>query len=112
MATRSDERRSHVRVPLPCVTAIFDRAGRALARSRTKDLSNGGAFLHVPVTSLPEVGARINVTISVPRTTTNSRLLEDFAASARVVRHAPAGAADLSGMAIEFETPLNMMLEV
>ncbi|MCY2928092.1 MAG: PilZ domain-containing protein, partial [Planctomycetota bacterium] len=77
----------------------------------TEDLSNGGAFLHVPVSSRPEVGDRINVTISVPRTTPNSRMLEDFAAPARVVRHVPGGSADLSGIAIEFENPLDMMLD-
>ncbi|MCY2924607.1 MAG: PilZ domain-containing protein [Planctomycetota bacterium] len=111
MAKTSNERRSHVRVAIPCLAAVFDRAGRAVATSRTKDLSDGGALLHVPVTVLPEIGSRINVTISIPRATKNSRLLEDFAAPARVVRHASADEAHLSEMAIEFENPLHLMLE-
>jgi c-di-GMP-binding flagellar brake protein YcgR len=111
MAKMTNERRSHVRVSIPCHAAVFDRAGRAVAKSRTKDLSNGGALLHVPVTVLPEIGALINVTILVPRVTANSRLFEDFAAPARVVRHAPGDSASLSEMAIEFENPLHLMLD-
>lgn len=110
MANTFSERRSYVRVTVPCLAAVFDRAGRPLATSPTRDVSNGGALLHVPVASLPEVGDRVNVTISIPRARGNHRALEDFAGHARVVRHAPVDGQAVSAMAIEFENPLDLSL--
>jgi hypothetical protein len=98
-------------VSVPCPAAIFDKAGRPVGESRTTNLSDGGALLHVPVDSLPEVGAKIHVTISVPRATANTRMLEDFASPARVVRHVPADGENLAGLAVQFETPLDIMLD-
>jgi len=110
--TGNPERREHKRYDLPCPIVVSDAQGNELARQKTCNVSNGGAFLPVPAESAPSRNSPLKVNISVPRSTPNTYMLEQFAAGAKVVRIEELSGDALSGVAIEFTSPLELTLEV
>jgi len=111
MAKQSIDRRLHKRLDLACLTAV--RAGQAqtLADGRTINISDGGMLLAVPAKALPARGSRVELVFSVPRSTPNTYMLEEFRSPARVVRHQPLKERGLTGLALQFAKPLDMVLE-
>lgn len=112
MSQRTSEQRKHRRTEIACPASVFDRSGRLQAKGRTMNLSDGGACVSVPIDRLPRIHDRVNVTFSVPRSTPNTYMLEEFASPADVVRHEPLEDTALVAVAIQFERPMDLALEV
>ena len=102
------ERRKHARFDVPCRLRIERRDAPAL-RTRTLNVSDGGALFPAP--AAPGVGEAFHVRLSVPRETSNTFFLEQFAVRARVVRQeARRGSGEATAVAVEFERPLHLDL--
>ena len=112
MTWAQQERRRHKRQPLACPISLTADDGQELAKARTLNISDGGTLLPVPSDAAPPDGARVRVSFSVPRQTANTYMLEDFACGASVVRRQPAESEDERRVALQFEQPLNLGLEV
>ncbi|MFW6155061.1 MAG: PilZ domain-containing protein [Planctomycetota bacterium] len=112
MSWRHRERRLHTRVELSCPLAVADSRGCELFRIRTTNISNGGVYLETPVSNLPEEGIPddIHLRLSIPRSTSNTFMLEDFTTAARILRSEPLTQGDGAGMAIQFARPLALHL--
>ena len=104
------ERRAFQRHDLPCPISLLGQDGRLMAQARTVNVSDGGAYVHVPAHGLPsEPPVSLTVHLAVPRTTPNTYMLEDFQMPAVVVRldrlvdgHA--------GVALRFVRPVRLEL--
>jgi len=112
MSKSRKERRKHPRFDLSCPIRIEGDAGNALHRTRALNVSDGGVFVAVPIDALPPFGSELNVQFSVPRTTPNTYMLEEFSSRAKVVRHQPMKDSRQAGLAMRFAEPLELMLEV
>jgi len=112
MPLPGEERRSYKRHNLDCPVAILDRGGRAVARGRTVNLSDGGALVSIPTSYAPEVSTNVKVLFSVPRATPNTYMLEEFASPACVVRRQGLVDESAEGVAVRFTRPLNLALEI
>ncbi|MBS3734739.1 MAG: PilZ domain-containing protein [Phycisphaerae bacterium] len=106
-----DERRSHRRKTLACPVRMFDRGGRPLTNGRTIDLSDGGLFISTSLTAMKTLPRRVNVTVSLPRSTPNTYMLEEVAAGAVVVRQQPMVDEGAAGVALQFERPVELGLK-
>ncbi len=111
MAAIRTERRTHQRAAVPCVITLEDSEGNVLHRTKAHNLSDGGVFLAMPIDVLPHFGAELNLSFSVPRTTSNTYMLEQFNCKARIVRHQPLVDCDTAGMGLQFTKPQDLMLE-
>ena len=114
MGNTRDERRQHRRWDMACPITLQDAAGQPLLQGRSLNVSNGGLYLttrdgELPVGSLPE---RITVLLSVPRSTPNSFMFEEFRGDAAVVRHLPPDGQRGAGVALRFVQPLGLDLDV
>lgn len=112
MAGHGAERRKHKRHDLRCPIRLFSRGGTQVAGSKTINISDSGAFVPLPLNFLPQATEPLNVAISVPRSTANTYMLEDFACRATVTRHQPVTDKDQMGVALCFVAPLNLAIEV
>jgi len=112
MARRHAERRRHKRLDISCPLVVSDRSGRELFQIRAANISDGGLYLETPASNLPDSGVPddIHLRISVPRSTPNTFMLEDFHADARVVRWEPLADEDGAGIAVQFAEPIPMDL--
>jgi hypothetical protein len=106
------ERRRHKRHKLECPVRLGQPGGKPAGKSRTIDVSDGGTLLPAPEGFDPVLGQRVTVHISVPRTTPNTYLLEEFEASASVVRADPPKGDAPPQVALKFDSPLDLGLEV
>lgn len=91
---------------------MFDRGGRQLAEGRTVDLSDGGTFVATGAETPQGLPERVNVTLSVPRSTANTYMVEEVAAEANVLREQLAGNQGEAGLALQFRRQLALRLEV
>jgi c-di-GMP-binding flagellar brake protein YcgR len=105
------ERRRHKRHDLACPVSLADTAGTVLARSRSINISDGGMLFPVPGGPVPPRGAGVRVDFSIPRTTPNTRLLEERSSNGIVVREERADEASVR-LAVQFDRPLDLELEV
>jgi len=105
------EHRAHKRFDMTCPTVLSDTDGRELAKTRTIDISDGGAMLE-PLGEPVGVGQSVRVTLRVPRETDNTFMYEDFFVAARVVRHQPGEEKGRVWMALQFTPSLELQLEV
>jgi hypothetical protein len=106
------ERRKHKRHKLECPVRLHRPDDKPAGKSRTIDVSDSGALLPAPEGFDPVLGQRVTVHISVPRQTPNTFLLEEFEAPASVVRaERPQGGAPPQ-VALKFDSPLDLGLEV
>ena len=112
MGKTAKERRKYKRTQLTCPARLLDGEGNVLAKSTTSNLSDGGAFLAVPIDHLPRRGSRLTIGLSVPRSTANTYMLEEFSSPARVVRHEPMQDDTLAGVGVRFDGPIQLQLEV
>ncbi|HOF19081.1 MAG TPA: PilZ domain-containing protein [Phycisphaerae bacterium] len=105
------ERRTHRRYDL---SGPFDLLGGngAPAHARLLNLSDGGAFVSLPIGSLPSCGKRFDVRFIVPRATANTRMVEEFSCRATVVRHQPLFDDNFGGVGLQFAQPLQLAIEV
>lgn len=114
MAQQTRERRAHRRLVLTCPVVVSDEGGRELLRTRTLNVSDGGALLQAPADQELAPGEPVKLLLRVPRSTPNTYMLEDFSSGANVVRRQ--AAADAAGpgqyVAVRFAEPLGLELEV
>ena len=110
--TQSTEKRKHPRAVLSCPISLFTQAGELVVQGKTHDISDGGALLPAPVEKLPRIDQMTNVAFSVPRSTTCTYMLEDFSCEAKVVRHQPMLDDSMAGVALQFEVPQDLGLDV
>lgn len=112
MAKKTAERRRNPRTDLSCPVSLYDRAGELIIRSKAVNVSDGGLLVSVPLQTLPQLDDRTNVTFSVPRSTPTTYMLEDFACGATIVRQQPMVDDEFAGVALAFEVPQPLSLEV
>jgi len=105
------EKRAHKRFELDCHVTLRNGDGRE-TKSLSLNISNGGMFLPVRLHETPEAGHELDVEFSVPRSTPNTFLLEQFRAKAEVLRHGMMKDEQYAGLAIRFKTPLALQIEV
>ena len=106
------ERRRHKRHEVRCPIRLCGEDGYVLVQAHTANVSDGGAFCVTGLDGLPPVGAVAPVEFALPRTTPNTRMLEDVSCTARVVRHQMPVDGRLAGAGIQFAEPLDLMIEV
>ena len=106
------ERREHARTDVICSVIVSDEADGEQIGGKALNISDGGAMLAIPMNGLTELAPSVHVTISVPRVTDNTRMHEQVAAEATVVRHQPMVDENIAGIAVRFSAPLALQLEV
>jgi len=112
MTNRQHERRRYPRHELPCPVALLGADGAALLKARTTNVSNGGVYVALGKAEGPgALPPRMTIRLSVPRSTPNTFLLEDFRSQAAVVRTDPAAQHRSPGVALAFARPLSLDLE-
>ena len=111
MKGSKSERRKHTRVAIPCLIKLVNLDGRTFQDANAENISDGGAFLTVPVDALPPFDTELEVAFSLPRSTPNTYMLEDFVCKARVVRHQPMAESNRAGLALQFNKKQRLMLE-
>lgn len=112
MTGQRQQRRQHNRVKVECPVTFFTRSGEAAAKGKSVDLSNGGIFVSVPVEEAGDIRGTVNLTFSVPRSTENTYMLEDFACQADILRSQALVDENSTGVAVAFTKPLDLDLEV
>ena len=113
MIRKRSERRCCKRTELSCPLIVLDDKGHVLFKIRTVNVSDSGVYFETPASNLPHGGmpGDMALRISVPRSTANTFMLEEFQANARLVRAEPLASEDLAAMALEFTEPLAMDLD-
>ena len=112
MSKRKLERRQYKRLKLSCPFVVFDEAGEVLIESKSLNISDGGALMSAPVKHIPPPHASVKLNFSVPRSTPNSYMLEEFSCPGRVVRQQPLKDDRLAGVAFQFAKPLQLAMKV
>ncbi len=107
----SQERRLHKRYDLPCPVVVMRDKSDVLSRSKTLNISDGGALIPVVGDTIPEPGSKLEVRFSVPRSTANSYMLEGFSSDARVVRYEPGSEDKPACLAVRFEPSMQLAIE-
>ena len=112
MASRKQERRVHRRWELTCPIVVLDAKGKVLFKTRAVNVSDGGAYCTRGVDNLASgsLPQRVGIRLSVPRSTRNSFMFEEFQGAARVIRTEPLIDAARAGMALQFLQPLSLDL--
>ena len=108
MTAAEENRRAHSRFELTCPITITDSSGNVLLKTRTLNISDGGALLE-PHEDTIEIGAPVDVTMNVPRSTANTFMFEQVSSPAQVIRSQQAE--DLESLALMFIEPLKLDLE-
>jgi len=112
MAEVSYERRRHKRHELACPVSLAGEDAQAPAKTKGINISDGGILFPLPRQAVPDVGAKVHVDFSVPRSTPNTFLMEEFSSRAVVVRSEPGGGKVPARIALEFERPMDLGIEV
>ena len=114
MSEWQSERRACAREELVCPVIVDVRsdADDERTKGQTMNISDSGAMFTVPVTFLADLPSNVMLSISVPRTTANTRMLEPVATEATIVRHEPMVDEKHAGIAVRFSAPLDLQLKV
>ncbi len=112
MTDQPQQRRQHNRVKVECPVTFFTRSGEVAAKGKSVNLSNGGILVSIPVEEAGKIRGTVNLTFSVPRSTENTYMLEDFACQADILRRQALVGENSTGVAVAFTRPLNLDLEV
>ena len=108
------DRRRFPRFSLSCPVGLFTPAiGRwrkELAHSRTDNISSGGCYLTLSEKPGFQPKQSLQLELNVPRRTPNTYMLEPVRTSARIIRIETAQPAE-TGLALEYEKPLDLQLE-
>ena len=106
------DRRQHKRYDLACPVVLLRGKSDVLARTKTVNISDGGALVPMYESAMPETGTKLHVRFSVPRSTPNSYMLEGFSSEATIVRHHTEGEDEVSCIGLEFDPPLNLAIDI
>ena len=112
MSLQKDERRRHKRWDLTCPVTVVDAKGQVLFKSQAVNASDGGAYVTLAIDGLAKGAApkKVGIRLSVPRTTPNSFMFEEFQSDASIIRTEPLCDADRAGIAMQFAEPLKLDL--
>jgi len=102
MSNNESERRNHGRYNVGCPVSVSTDGSRLHAKGRALNISDSGALLAMPVDTVPRLRQKVQMRVSVPRTTPNTHMFEDFQLDATVVRHHPMVDNSLAGVAMKF----------
>jgi len=108
MSGPDPDRRQHPRFVLSCPVTVTDAAGNVLMRTRTLNVSDGGALLPAGEETI-EIGLDVGVDLNVPRSTANTFMYEPVAADARILRRQRANGGQ--ALALAFIQPLDLDLD-
>ena len=75
------------------------------------DLSDGGMLLSLAAEAAPPVGSAWHVRLAVPRTTSNTYMLEEFLCEGLVLRHQKLKETGRAAVALRFASPLHLDLD-
>ena len=101
MSDSGTERRAYKRFAMPCPSQVANPDAAESVKGKALNVSDGGMFLAMPVRDLPPQDTTVRVRFSVPRSTPNTYMLEDFACKAQVVRHEALTDDSLAGVALK-----------
>ena len=111
MTGAREERRRWPRFELSCPIVIRDGRGKELLRTRTANISDGGALLLVTASEEIGLGEGLRLDLQIPRQTPNTYMLEPAAARATALRRHDQGDGK-AAVAVMFIEPLRLELEV
>jgi hypothetical protein len=106
------ERRQFERFNIPCSSEVTLGAGTELTGCHAVNVSDGGILLEIPLDALPESNSAVKLTFSVPRSTPNTFMFEEFTTAARILRQQIMAENGKTGVALQFSTPLQLALKV
>ncbi len=112
MSGKQSEKRRYVRKDLSCPVTLLDAKGLESTSLKTVNISDGGALVSIPLDRLPDCDEKLKLSLSVPRSTSNTFMLEDFETEGMVVRHQPLRDDRFAGVALKFAKPVKLGLEV
>ena len=112
MTTPRNERRAHERYALSGPVTLVNQSGREVPGARLANVSDGGMFVTTPVEHLPAFGSTVEAVFRIPRSTANTHMLEKVRASGRIARQQPMRDDGEAGVAVRFDEPLDLMIEV
>jgi len=99
-------------VALGCPVVLTGGDDEPLASAKTLNVSDGGALVPIPPEEVPACGTEVSIRLSVPRSTPNTHMLEEFSCRGRILRHQPLASDRLAGVAMQFVKPQELSLEV
>ena len=113
------ERRQWRRFAVACPAVITDARGQELLRTRTANISDGGALLadasaaaaEIPADPAVPIGQKVHLHLRLPRQTPNTFMYEEFTTAAAVVRHHRPEGAEGPAVAVKFEAAADLQLE-
>lgn len=111
MATRDDERRKYKRQDVACPLWLNGANGGTALRGRTSNISDGGALVPIASDDSPAAGETVHVKFSIPRSTPNTFLYEEFCSPAVVVRCERKAKDRPLFVALRFDQPMDLGLE-
>ncbi len=111
MTTSPRERRACGRFDLACPVIVTDSAGNELLKTKTLNLSDGGALLTVPIEQTIPLGQYVRMDVRLPRSTKNTFMFENISAEASILRHEPMIEHSSIATALTFTKPLKLQLE-
>jgi PilZ domain len=108
------ERRHYPRYALGCPAELFPPAAghwrNQIVHSRTDNISNGGCYITLEKYPELQTDQSLQLELNVPRHTPNTYMLEPVRTAVRIVRIETARPSD-TGLALEFEKPVELQLE-
>ena len=107
MPRNDADRRTFPRFELTCPVTITDSTGKVLLKTRTLNISDGGALLE-PQEETIEIDEPVTIDMRVPRSTANTFMYEDVSSPAQIIRSQEA--ADLESYALMFIEPVKLDL--
>ena len=105
------ENRRHARFEIDAAVSLFDDQ-RELLSGNSLNISDGGALLAVPAKPAARVGQTVQVSMRLPRSTLNSFLLEEVACPAKIVRRQRYGSNGKTALALQFDQPQDLGLDL
>ncbi len=111
MSKSESERRRHKRKDVTCPVTVSHSEGNVKSPGKMLNVSDSGALLSIPIEFLPEVKELVHVTVSLPRSTPNTHMVEEIKSHATVVRHHDLDNGKNAGMAVKFEDNMNLDLD-
>ena len=112
MSEWQSERRAHAREELVCPVSVYSDADDGRTEGHTLNISDSGAMFTAPITFLSHLPSTVKMSISVPRSTANTHMLEQVTTEATVVRQEPMVDEEHAGIAVRFSAPLDLQLNV
>ena len=108
----TNERRRHKRHDIAVKVVIIKPNDGQAVSVKASDISDGGVFLAAPAKSVMPQGQTVDMKMYIPRSTANTYMLEEVVSNACVLRHQMLDDNSQVGMALKFDQPLDLGLEV